>query len=368
VVCLDQRTTLGDVESETHAPLPGEPPEPRFARLRRSFARAQSLASRFEPLLSRVGPWVSLLFSAVGAAYMDRSEEQGRLIVGSAAAGFVALVVLGIAHKPRAVEQPASRPRVQVAMRFASAASSQSLVQTCLFFSGPFYLQASAFTPAQCVFLAVFALAALISAWDPWCVRALLHPLLGPALAAFASFVAWNAALPMLGMPHRRAMWLAAALVSALIPFVYLLRERDHPRRFWLGMSGALLPLFLAAFGVRALPAAPLKVVDIGIGTGISERTLVGRAARLEQSPGKLWCYSAIFAPRGLKDDLVHAWSLDGRELTHIALAVRGGRKLGFRTWSYLPVPRGARGEYQCQVRTQFGQTLGVGAVRIGRH
>jgi hypothetical protein len=253
-------------------------------------------------------------------------------------------------------------------MRFASAASSQSLVQTCLFFSGPFYLQASALTPAQCVFLAVFALAALISAWDPWCVRALLHPLLGPALSAFASFVAWNAALPMLGMPHRRAMWLSAALVSALIPLVYLLRERDHPRRFWLGLCGALLPLFLAGFGVRALPAAPLKVVDIGIGTAVVERALVGRAAHLDQAPPKLWCYSAIFAPRGLKDDLVHVWILDGRELTHIPLSVRGGRKLGYRTWSFLPVPRGARGEYRCLVRTQFGQTLGVSAVRIGRH
>jgi hypothetical protein len=172
----------------------------------------------------------------------------------------------------------------------------------------------------------------------------------------------------MLGMPHRRAMWLSAALVSALIPLVYLLRERDHPRRFWLGLFGALLPLFLAGFGVRALPAAPLKVVDIGIGTAVRERALLGRAARLDQAPDKLWCYSAIFAPRGLKDDLVHVWSLEGRELTHIPLSVRGGRKLGYRTWSFLPVPSGTRGEYQCQVRTQFGQTLGVSAVRIGRH
>jgi hypothetical protein len=298
---------------------------------------------------------------------MDRGEDQGSLIVGSAALGFVALVVLGISHRPRASELPTRRAQVHGLVRFASAASSQSLVQTCLFFSAPFYLQASAFTPAQCVFLAALGFSGLISAWDPWCVRALLHPLWGPLLSAFASFVAWNAALPMLGMPHRRAMWLSAALVSALIPLVYLLRERDHPRRFWLGLAGALLPLALAGVGVRALPAAPLKVVDVGIGTAVSERTLVGRAARFSEAPAKLWCYSAIFAPRGLKDDLVHVWSLDGRELNHIPLNVRGGRKLGFRTWSYLPLPHGARGEYQCQVRTQFGQTLAVNVVRIGR-
>lgn len=348
------------MESESHAPEPGELPSPRFLRLRR-------FAERWAPWLRRIAPWVSLAFSVLGAAYMDRSQEQGSLIVGSAALGFVALVALGVAHRPRVGELPERRAHVHGVMRFASAASSQSLVQTCLFFSGPFYLQASASTPAQCVFLALFALAAVISAWDPWCVRALLHPLLGPALSAFASFVAWNAALPMLGMPHRRAMWLSAVLVSALIPLVYLLRAHDHPRRFWLGLCGALLPLFLAAFGVRALPAAPLKVVDIGLGTGIVDRALVGRATAMSSAPAKLWCYSAIFAPRGLKDDLEHVWSLDGRTLTRIPLAVRGGRKLGFRTWSYLPVPSGARGDYECQVRTQFGQTLGVSAVRIGR-
>lgn len=344
------------MQSEPQVPLPSGEAVRRFASLR-----------RYLPWLERASPWVSLLFSVAGAYYMDRSQEQGSLIVGSAAAGFVTLVALGIAHRPRAAQLAGRRAQVHGVMRFASAASSQSLIQTCLFFSGPFYLQASAFTPAQCLFLAAFAAAALITAWDPWCVRALLHPLIGPALSAFSSFVAWNAALPMLGMPHRRAMWLSAALVSALVPLVYLLRERDHPRRFWLGLAGALLPVLLAGLGVRALPAAPLKVVDMGIGTAVSDRTLVGRAQRFSQAPEKLWCYSAIFAPRGLEEDLVHVWSVDGRQLNPIALSVRGGRKLGFRTWSYLPVPRAARGAYRCQVRTQFGQTLGVSTVHIGR-
>ena len=343
------------MESETSVTVPSEAPRGRLSWLR-----------PLEPWLRRLSPWISLLFSVGGAAYMDRSQERGSLIVGSAALGFVALTLLGLAHRPRAGEPGGRGPALHGVMRFASAATSQTLVQTCLFFSGPFYLQASAFTPAQSLFLAVFALAALISAWDPWCVRALLHPLIGPALSAFASFVAWNAALPMLGMPHRRALWLSAGLVSVLSPLVYLLRERGQPGRVLRVLACALLPLALAAFGVRALPAAPLKVVDIGIGSEISERALLGRAEKLAEAPAKLWCYSAIFAPRGLKDELLHVWKRNGRELNHIALAVRGGRRLGFRTWSYLPLPRGARGEYQCQVRTELGQTLGVSALRIG--
>jgi hypothetical protein len=132
-------------------------------------------------------------------------------------------------------------------------------------------------------------------------------------------------------------------------------------------IAGSIVPLCLAAFGVRALPAAPLKVVAGGLGTAIEERMLVGGAKHFDAAPPKLWCYSAIFAPRGLNDDLIHVWSHDGEPLSRITLSVRGGRKQGFRTWSYQPLPRLARGRYRCEVLTQFGQMLGVNEASIGR-
>ena len=323
------------------------------------------------PWVRRLAPWLSLLVSSAGAAYMDRRQEQGSWIVGWAALAFVGLVLLGFAYRPPATELSPRRARLHALTRFAVFSGSQSLVQTCLFFSGPFYLEACAFTPAQCLFAAAFAAAAIISSWDPWCERALLHPLVGPLLSAFSSFVAWNAALPMLGMPHRRAVWLAAGLVSLLVPAVYLLHESrrsgwQQTRRMQTLIAGGLLPLALAAFGVRALPAAPLKIVEGGLGTGVAQRSLIGRARHFQVPPEKLWCYSAIFAPRGLSDELFHVWSRDGEPLARIALQVRGGRKQGFRTWSYLPLPRAAYGRYRCEVLTQFGQTLGVSTARVG--
>jgi hypothetical protein len=297
---------------------------------------------------------------------MDRGQEQGSWIVGSAALGFVALVALGFAYRPPNPELSPRRAQLHALTRFAVFSGSQSLVQTCLFFSGPFYLEACAFTPAQCLFATAFVAASIVASWDPWCERALLHPLLGPLLSAFSSFVAWNAALPMLGMPHRRAIWLAAGLVSVLVPSVYLAQRQRHPRLMQTLLAGSVVPLFLAAFGVRALPAAPLKLVAGGLGTGIEERSLVGAARHFETPPPKLWCYSAIFAPRGLHDDLIHVWSHDGEPLSRIELGVRGGRKQGFRTWSYQPLPRAARGRYRCEVLTQFGQMLGVNEATVG--
>ena len=316
-------------------------------------------------LLRRAAPFVSLTVSAVSAALMDRRQEQGSYIVGFAALSFVALSLMEVAHRPRAISKIGSSPRAQAVIRFTAFATNQSLLQLCLFFSGPFYLQAAAFTAPQCLFFGVFGSAVAIASWDPLCARALLHPLFGPLLSAFSSFVAWNAALPMLGVAHRRALWLSAGLVSVLVPIMYLSRGVPREQRTLSLAAGALLPLVLSAFFVSALPAAPLKVVDAGIGTGVQNRALLGRAHVLHEVPEKLWCFSAIYAPRGLSDELAHIWSRDGVLLSRIPLSIRGGRKRGYRTWSFQPVPPRAGGRYRCEVVTPFGQVLSVSTVTI---
>lgn len=343
-----------------------EPVEPEYRESTEREAPPPVRMARLESWVRRLSPWVSLVGSVIGAAYMDRSEDQGGYIVFWAALGFVALVVVGITHRGRA-NQPDQPGRFQQMVRFTTAATSQSLVQTSLFFSGPFYLEACVFTPAQCLFVAAFVVAIVVSSWDDWHVWTMLHPVWGPALLSFSSFCAWNAALPMLGMPHRRALWWAAGAVSILVPSVQILHGARGVRRLEAMLAGALIPLALAAFGVRALPAAPLKVVDAGIGTGVVDRELLGRAQHLDEAPERLWCLTAISAPRGLSENLLHVWSKDGEELTRIVLTVRGGRKAGFRTWTKLPVPRGSRGVYRCEVRTSLGQTLGVSQLSLGK-
>lgn len=325
-------------------------------------ARRRALETWF----ARLSPWVSLLMSSLGAAFMERSEEQGAWVVGLAALGFVALILFGLAHRPRDDAAAEERGRLQKLVRFTTLAGAQSLIQNSLFFSAPFYLQASAFTVGQCIFLAVFAAAVLLCSWDPWCMRALLHPLIGPGLMAFSSFAAWNAVLPMLGVPHRRAIWPSAVAVAVLVAAAHWFGSAPGLRRLEAVLAALVLPIALAVFGVKLLPAAPLKVVEIGIGTGVQERKLLGRAARFPRAPERLTCLSAVYAPRGLSENLIHVWTRDGEPLSRIELSVRGGRRAGFRTWSTQPLPRAARGVYRCELVTQLGQTLGLAQARIG--
>jgi hypothetical protein len=342
------------------------PPELQ-AQAPASARTAADRARLLELWFARLSPWVSLLMSSLSAAFMDRNEESGAWVVAGAALGFVALILFGLAHRPRASASGAALGRLHKLARFSTMAGSQSLIQNSLFFSAPFYLQASAFTPGQCIFLAAFGAAVLLCSWDPWCARAMLHPLLGPGLMAFASFAAWNAVLPMLGVSHRRGIWMAAGAVAVLVSAAHWLGSAPGLRRLEAVLAGLLLPLLLAALGVKLLPAAPLKLVEIGIGSGVQDRKLLGRTKHFAAPPTKLMCLSAVFAPRGLSEDLVHVWSRDGEPLSRIALSVRGGRKAGFRTWSTQPLPRGARGRYRCELLTQLGQTLGSAETRVGR-
>src|SRR4051794_8422105 len=142
---------------------------------------------------------------------MNRDESQGGLIALASAASWLVLLGLSLVVRPRVDSAPGVLHKL---LRFTTTAASQSLVQLSLFFSGPFYLDALVWSPAQSCFALVFVVACAVSLWDPLCTRVLHHPLLGPLLVAFSSFVAWNAALPMLAMPQRKAVMVAALAVA----------------------------------------------------------------------------------------------------------------------------------------------------------
>jgi hypothetical protein len=322
--------------------------------------------ARIRALVEHIVPWVSLAVSIVGAALMDHSESKGGLIALVSAVSWMAFAVVAIVHRPRPHHAVQGPGRVTLVMRFASTFANQSLIHYSLLFSAPFYLEACAWTPLQCVFASVFALAVLIASWDPWCARTLRSTSFGPLLLAFASFVGWNAALPMLGVPHRVSLVASTAAVAVGIPLINVATGVTGPRRAWSLVIGLSLPVLLLVGGIEAIPPAPLRVIDAKIGTGIVEREPVGVQQRFSSAPQELVCWTAVRAPRGLRDDLLHIWSLDGNVLRVVPVDVRGGRRAGFRTWSRQHVGRAARGHYRCDVVTTLGQRLGGVAVIIG--
>lgn len=321
--------------------------------------------ARWRVWLEHLFPWASLAVSIAGAVLMDHSESRGVYIAVAAAVSWIAFVVVAVLHRPRRESMPPPG-RFSLFLRFGSTFANQSLIHYSLLFSAPFYLEACSFTPLQCLFALLFAVAVVIASWDPWCAWVLVHPLLGSLLLAFASFVGWNAALPMVGVSHRISIWVSALVVGVGVPLLNLITGAGKTWRKWSLVAGASVPLILVFGGVAALPPAPLRLVRAQLGTGVANREPVGVASEFTNVE-ELVCFTAIRAPRGLKDGLVHVWTRDGSLLHAVELDVRGGRKLGFRTWSRQRVSSSTPARYRCEVLTTLGQSLGGVSAQVGR-
>jgi hypothetical protein len=195
--------------------------------------------------------------------------------------------------------------------------------------------------------------------------------LFAPLLPAVASFAALAAVLPGLGLSTQQSLWVAALtaalgvalLVAAAAPVEQRLRRAVRALCVALLLPAAL-PLGLA----RVVPAAPLRLMRVEIGTRLSQQWVADPTAQLHQAPARLFCATAIWSPVGVSDRLFHVWRKDGQTRARIELSISGGRTAGYRTYSRIQQAEGLPdGTYRCSVETQAGQVLGGAAVKVAR-
>ncbi|HEX3756671.1 MAG TPA: DUF2914 domain-containing protein, partial [Rhizomicrobium sp.] len=81
------------------------------------------------------------------------------------------------------------------------------------------------------------------------------------------------------------------------------------------------------------------------------------------QHGGKLYLFSAVFAPRGLTTHILHEWQWlnpAGRDWItqqRVDLGIRGGRESGFRSYSVKSAP--GPGEWRVNIETADGRAIG---------
>jgi hypothetical protein len=314
--------------------------------------------------LVRLWPWVSLAMGVASAALMDRRPERGWLVVSAIAFSWSAALVarpLLLRFEQRLGGRGA--PHVRLA-HFGSTLAAVGPVQFVLFFTLPFYWRARAGTGAQLAFVALLGLAAAITLWDPLLGTVARRPIAGALLRAVATFAGVNALLPILGFSNRASLTAASVASSLLWGLGALVQsEPGSRRRVLVTVVPASLALGLASalpLARRAIPAAPLRLVQAAIGTEVRDWTLLDPTRRFSGVPSKLACFSLVWAPRGVRDALVHVWTRDGVEMDRIPLNIRGGGAWGFSTWS-IKHNLGANpaGTWTCSVETTSGQVLG---------
>lgn len=244
----------------------------------------------------------------------------------------------------------------------------QTLYHGLLLFALPAYYASATLTSVNVTFVALLLVLSLLATFDPW-YQAVVRPRpwLNYVFFLVSTFAALAVALPLIGVPPHISLLVSAWVsVAALAPAIR--RARQWPWRRALVVVGMLgLGAAVGVSQVRLwVPPAPLTVASAALtwsldklepGERLGSRVSVSDLRRF----GGVFAYTAIYAPRSLRQAIVHVWSRDGRVVNVVRLSpVHGGRREGFRTYSHktdfgaVPV-----GRWTVDVMTSSGQLIG---------
>jgi len=242
------------------------------------------------------------------------------------------------------------------------------VVYLFLLFSLPAYYASATLTSVNFPFVLVILALALLATFDPW-YRAIVEarPHVRYVFLVVSTFAALALALPLVRVPAYASLLLSAWIsVFALAPAI--LRARGWRLRRALGVAGALA--FGAAAFVGLFPAL-IPPVPLSLSRAVLARSLDGLepmgsvgspiAAADLRKLGSVVAYTAIYAPQGVSQGVVHVWRRDGAVVNVVPLTpVEGGRREGFRTFSRKSVfPADPAGRWSVDVMTTSGQLIG---------
>ena len=250
----------------------------------------------------------------------------------------------------------------------------QTLYHNLLLFVLPAYYASTTFSSVNAWFFLAVVAGALVTAVDPW-YRVVVHPRrwLTHVLLAFSMFATLNVALPLVGIPPVVALLASAVLSAVALAPAFRKGGIISWRGAWLraGLFGIVAVASL--WWLRsAIPPAPLQLARATIARAVENLEPVDPvpgmvSAQVMREWGGLVAYTAVYAPAGLRQPIVHMWRKDGIPVTTVPLSpILGGRAEGFRTYSrksdFMANPEG---RWTVDVVTASGQLIGRVRFRI---
>jgi hypothetical protein len=158
---------------------------------------------------------------------------------------------------------------------------------------------------------------------------------------------------------------LVACIMALLFVFPVMPGTGSY-RKMAAFLAGLAFCAVLLWFGRSIIPPAPLRLLHATACEDVSGYRPVNPFTVSENGgPPEVYFHTAIFAPRGLRERIDHAWRHEGRSLFTVHLSeIHGGKRAGFSTWSRHRLLEG-RGRYTVEVWTAGGQLLGQGTFVI---
>ncbi|MCI0749604.1 MAG: DUF2914 domain-containing protein [Nevskiales bacterium] len=250
----------------------------------------------------------------------------------------------------------------------------QAIHQETFFFALPFFFATTLWSTPQAGFTILVVAAALATLWDPFYFGTLAsRRWMYLGFHAFAIFVTALVALPILvHLTTTQSLALASAAMGLFaVPSLAHVINRQRATHWVLLVLGSAALGGLAWLARPWVPPATLWVEQALITETVDAQSkspglrLFSVSAAHVHRQG-LYAYTAIHAPRGLREQVFHRWVRNGREVDRIPLEIVGGRAEGYRAWSYKKgFPAEARGEWRVEVVTEGGQRIGEIRFRV---
>ena len=201
------------------------------------------------------------------------------------------------------------------------------------------------------------------------------------ALFGLCAMLLFNFALPFLLGSVLSIWFYLSTLLGAVFAYWLYTKTPNNIGSIW--PVSVIAGLLMLAYAADMIPPVPLVKRDIAMAYAI-EKVLSkqGHAKyQLSQAKAPLWkfwrktsddlevssgqriyCFSTIFAPAGLKTKLFHDWQLHTKNgwvlQSRASFIVNGGRYNGFRGYTYKSNP--AAGDWRVIIKTENEKTIAV--------
>ncbi|AMD02127.1 DUF5924 family protein [Halomonas chromatireducens] len=340
---------------------PSTPPPGTSPRMRRFHDRVERLVELVHPWRRL---WPPLAFAAgVGSFFLvDRQQWLGAVLALSMLLAWALLLSESLIARLLARRGHPSLPKG------ITTFIAQMVHQETLFFCLPFVLATTVWASGQGLFALLVLGMAFFSILDPLYYKlAERARWLYFAFHAQCVFLVVLVIMPlMLQLTTGQSLRLALAcmLIVSVPSLLQLLRPMTLQR--W-AIALAMLPLLtlLAWTGRAWVPPANLWISASALSPAfdVAQRSPQGSALLTPdtlRSQG-LYAYTAIRAPRGLREEVLHEWRHEGELVDRIPLTINGGRQEGYRAWTHkMNFPEDPTGKWRIDVMTDSGQRIGV--------
>ncbi|WP_239496134.1 DUF5924 family protein, partial [Salinicola peritrichatus] len=294
-----------------------------------------------EPAIARIRkylwlwPPVAFVLGLLGFFLVNRQQWLGTVLAVGLLLTWMLLIAESVTSK-----WLSRRGRRSGLPRVVTTFVAQMVHQETLFFCLPFFLATTIWNSGQALFTGLLIVCALLAILDPlYFGLSNRHRWLYFLLHALCVFVVMLVTLPiMLSLTTGESLVLSILVMTffSLPSLIGLLKPTGALR--WLAMFGLLIVLGAVTWAGRAwIPPATLWLSGSALSPGFDSAAREPRGqmtltSRNLQSRG-LYVYTAIRAPRGLREKIYHVWRHDGQVVERIALIIHGGRDQGYRAW-----------------------------------